>query len=261
MTSTTPRPRGVVITGASSGIGAALARACAARGDRLVLLGRDRERLDAVRASLPVDSTGLIADVGDLAAMRAAADDIRHHSGTPDVVIASAGVSIGTLAGDGDDLLALERVLRTNVLGIAASFQPFVAAMRERGSGTLAGIASVAGLRGLPGAGAYSASKAAAIALLESMRVELHGSGVRVVTLAPGYIDTPMTRVNPYPMPFLMDVDKAASKRLSLIDRQRSFAIVPWQMGVAGRLMRLLPDSVHDRLFAHAGRKPRGLPL
>ena len=226
-----------------------------------MLLGRDRARLEAVLASLATEATGLIADVGDLTAMRTVAGEIREQIGTPDLVIANAGVSVGTLAGEADDLIALERVLRTNVLGMAATFQPFVAAMRARGSGTLAGIASVAGLRGLPGAGAYSASKAAAIALLESMRVELHGSGVHVVTLAPGYIDTPMTRVNRYPMPFLMDADDAAARLLAQIDRQRRFAVVPWQMGVAARLMRLLPNVVYDRLSSRAGRKPRGLPL
>lgn len=253
--------RTVVITGASSGIGAALARACGARGDRLALLGRDRQRLDAVQAALPSDSIGLTADVGDLVALRAAADEILNRFGTPDVVIASAGVSVGTLVDEADDLAALDRVLRTNVLGMAASFQPFVAGMRARGSGTLAGIASVAGLRGLPGAGAYSASKAATIALLESMRVELHGSGVRVVTLAPGYIDTPMTRVNRYPMPFLMDADEAAERMCRAIDRQTRYCVIPWQMGIVAKLLRLLPNPVFDRLFERAGRKPRGLPL
>jgi len=126
----------------------------------------------------------------------AAAADFMARRGVPDVVIANAGVSVGTLTEEAGDLAAFERVLRTNVLGMVATFQPFVAPLRARGQGRLVGIASVAGIRGLPGAGAYSASKAAAIAYLESLRVELHGSGVRVVTIAPGYIETPMTAVN-----------------------------------------------------------------
>lgn len=181
--------------------------------------------------------------------------------GVPDIVIANAGVSVGTLTEHAEDLPAFERVLRTNVLGMVASFQPFVAPMRGRGSGRLAGIASVAGIRGLPGAGAYSASKAAAIAYLESLRVELRGSGVRVVTLAPGYIDTPMTAVNRYPMPFLLPADEAVRRMARVIARGASYAVVPWQMGLAARALRVLPNAVFDALFARAGRKPRGLPL
>jgi NAD(P)-dependent dehydrogenase (short-subunit alcohol dehydrogenase family) len=131
-----------------------------------------------------------------VSAVQACVEDFMARHGVPDVVIANAGVSAGTSGGEGEDLAVLERILRTNVVGLAASLQPFVAPMRARGAGILAGIASVAGFRGLPGAGAYSASKAAAIAWLESLRVELTGSGVAVVTLCPGYIDTPMTRVN-----------------------------------------------------------------
>ncbi|MCB1957007.1 MAG: SDR family oxidoreductase [Rhodocyclaceae bacterium] len=252
--------RRVVITGASSGIGAALARAYARRGARLFLIGRNHERLTAVAASAGGDARCLTADVGDVAAMQACAEQILE-DGTPDIVIANAGVSVGTLAGDRHDLAALSRVMQTNVIGLAASLQPFVAPMRARGRGTLVGIASVAGIRGLPGSGAYSASKAAAIALLESMRAELRSDGIRVVTIAPGYIDTPMTRVNRYPMPFLMQADTAAEKMLRAIERQRSYCVIPWQMGLVAKLLRLLPNPLFDRLFARAGRKPRHLPL
>jgi short-subunit dehydrogenase len=119
----------------------------------------------------------------------------------------------------------------------------------------------VAGVRGLPGAGAYSASKAAAIAYLESLRVELHGSGVRVVTVCPGYVATPMTAVNDYPMPFLLPADEAARRIARVIERGAGYAVVPWQMAIAARLLRLLPNAVYDRLFARAGRKPRGLTV
>jgi len=252
--------RRVVITGASSGIGAALARAFDRRGDRLVLIGRNRDRLEAVASSLAGQPDIFQADVGDIAAMQAIATTILE-GGTPDIVIANAGVSVGTLAGDRGDLTALARVMQTNVIGLAASLQPFVDAMRARGGGTLAGIASVAGIRGLPGSGAYSASKSAAITLLESMRAELKPCGIRVVTIAPGYIDTPMTRVNRYPMPFLMQADTAAEKMLRAIERQRSYCVIPWQMGLVAKLLRLLPNPLFDRLFARAGRKPRHLPL
>lgn len=200
-------------------------------------------------------------DVGDAAALGDAARDFIARFGPPDVVIANAGVSVGTLTEMADDLNAFERVLRTNVLGMVATFQPFVAPLRASGQGRLVGIASVAGIRGLPGAGAYSASKAAVIAYLESLRVELHGTGVKVVTIAPGYIETPMTSVNTYPMPFLLPADQAAVRFARAIEAGVSYTVIPWQMGVVGKLLRLLPNPLFDRLFARAGRKPRGLPL
>jgi len=176
----------------------------------------------------------------------------------PDIVIANAGVSVGTLTEESDDLPAFRRVFDTNVLGMVHTFQPFVAAMRAAQRGRLVGIASVAGIRGLPGAGAYSASKAAAIAYLESLRVELRGSGVKVVTLAPGYIATPMTAKNPYPMPFLMPLDKAVASMARHIERGSRFAVMPWPMGIVAALLKILPRPLYDLLFARAGRKPRG---
>ena len=251
----------VFITGASSGIGAALARQYAARGAVLGLVARRRGALLALVAGLPGEHVIYTADVADGEALRAAAADFEARFGTPDVVIANAGVSVGTLTEEAGDLRAFERVLRTNVLGMVATFQPFVAAMRARGRGRLVGIASVAGIRGLPGAGAYSASKAATIAYLESLRVELHGSGVRVVTIAPGYIETPMTAVNRYPMPFMLPVDEAARRFVRAIDRGTRYTVIPWQMGVVAKLLRLLPDFLFDFAFSRAGRKPRGLDL
>jgi short-subunit dehydrogenase len=143
------------------------------------------------------------------------------------------------------------------VIGVANTFQPFIAPMRAAGAGVLVGIASVAGYRGLPGGSAYSASKAAAIAYLESLRVELHGSGVSVVTVSPGYIATAMTARNPYRMPFILSADRAASKIARLIERRRSYTVIPWQMAIVARVMRLLPNPLYDRLFARAPRKPR----
>jgi short-subunit dehydrogenase len=133
--------------------------------------------------------------------------------------------------------------------------------MRAAGRGTLAGIASVAGFRGLPGAGAYSASKAAAISWLESLRTELAGSGVAVVTICPGYVDTPMTRVNRYRMPFLLGAEEAARRIARAIERRERFTVIPWQMALAGRVLRWLPPWLYDRLMRNAPRKPRNLPL
>ena len=142
-------------------------------------------------------------------------------------------------------------------MGIVNAFQPFVAAMRAARRGALVGIASVAGFRGLPGSGAYSASKAAAIAYLESLRVELHGSGVAVVTVCPGYVATPMTAKNPYRMPFLIEPDAAARSIARAIAARRRFCVVPWPMAIAARALALVPRPLYDRMLANAPRKPR----
>lgn len=256
------QPLRVFISGASSGIGAALAGHYAAQGAVLGLAARRAEQLAGLQAELAA-SAGAIAcyplDVTDAAALAAAAEDFIGRFGAPDVVIANAGISVGTLTGMAEDLAAIRRVFEVNVYGLAATLSPFVAAMRAAGSGRLVGIASVAGIRGLPGAGAYSASKAAAIAYLESLRLELRGSGVKVVTIAPGYIATPMTAINPYPMPFLLPAEVAAARFARTIARGTSYTVIPWQMGIVAKLLRLLPNWLYDRLFAKAPRKPRGL--
>jgi len=189
--------------------------------------------------------------------MKQAATEIITRGGCPDVVIANAGVSVGTLTEYDEDIDAFQRVMDINVLGMIKLFQPFVAAMRAAGKGTLVGIASVAGFRGLPGAGAYSASKAAAITYLESLRVELRGSGVSVVTICPGYVKTPMTAINPYAMPFILDADDAAYRFARAITKKKAFAVIPWQMNLVGYLLNWMPRGVYDRLFVNAPRKPR----
>lgn len=248
----------VFLTGASSGLGEALARHYAAGGAALGLFARRGDALQTLAASLPGSMIHAYAgDVRDAAVLRAAAADFMQRHGTPDVVVANAGVSRGTLTEHAEDMAAFRAVFDTNVLGMVHTFQPFVAPMRERGSGVLCGIASVAGFRGLPGAGAYSASKAAAITYLESLRVELAPSRVAVVTVCPGYVATPMTARNPYRMPFLMRPEAAASRIARAIERRRRFYVLPWPMAWVGRGLRLLPRALYDRAFARAPRKPR----
>lgn len=224
----------------------------------LGLAARRADSLAALAAAVGASCHCYSLDVADAAALAAAAEDFVAKEGPPDIVIANAGVSVGTLTQEAEDLPAFRRVFDTNVMGMVHTFQPFVAPLVAAGGGRLVGIASVAGIRGLPGAGAYSASKAAAIAYLESLRVELRGSGVTVVTLAPGYIATPMTEKNPYPMPFLMPADKAARSMARAIERGARFAVMPWQMGLVAQALKVLPRPLYDLLFARAGRKPRG---
>ena len=247
----------VFITGASTGLGKALALHYAKHGATLGLAARNASALESLAASLCTPSHVYALDVRDASALQDAAADFLARCGGADVVIANAGISVGTDASLGEDLDVFREILDVNVSGMANTLQPFVESMRRAGAGTLAGIASVAGYRGLPGAGAYSASKAAAIAYLEALRVELHGTGVRVVTISPGYIETPMTAVNPYRMPFLMSADDAAAKIARLVERGRSYAVIPWQMAIVARVLRALPNAVYDRVFAKAPRKPR----
>ena len=248
----------VVISGASSGIGLALARHYLERGASVAAFARRGELLQSLAAEFPDQVFCYALDVRDAVAIQNAAQDFMSHVGVPDIVIANAGVSRGTLTEYVEDEDVFQNVMDINVLGMVKTFQPFLRAMRDTGQGTLVGIASVAGFRGLPGSGAYSASKAAAISYLESLRVELYDRGVNVVTLCPGYIKTPMTDLNPYPMPFILDADVAARRMARVIASGTSFAVVPWQMGIIGWIMKRMPNWVYDRLFANAPHKPRG---
>jgi short-subunit dehydrogenase len=177
--------------------------------------------------------------------------------GVPDVVVASAGISIGMDTAMPEDIAVMAQTFATNNIGTAATFHPFIQAMVQRGSGVLVGIGSVAGIRGLPGHGAYCASKAAVMAYCESLRGELRASGVKVVAICPGYIDTPLTQKNSYSMPFLMQPEAFAETAFTAIEAGASYRVIPWQMGVVAKLMRLLPNSVFDKLLVGRARKPR----
>lgn len=251
----------VFITGASSGIGAALARRYAGPDSVVGLCARRKDLLEGLARSLPGQAPIYPLDVTDSAALGRAAQDFVSRFGAPDIVIANAGVSVGTAADDLHGTAKLARVLEINVVGLAASLAAFAPAMRAARSGTLVGIASAAGFRGLPGAGAYSASKSAVITWLESLRVELAGSGVSVVTICPGFIDTPMTQANLYRMPFLISADEAAARFARAIAEKRRLVVIPWQMALAIMLVRALPACLYDRVFARAPRKQRELPL
>ena len=253
----TVRPLRVVITGASSGIGAALAQRYAREGAIVGLIARREVALREVAATLDATHAVYACDVRDAGAMRAAAADFIARHGCPHVVIANAGVSYGTLTELPEDYEAFRAVMDINVGGLVTTFQPFIEPMRAARGGTLVGIASVAGYRGLPGAEAYCASKAAAISYLESLRVRLSTSGIRVLTISPGYIDTPLTRGNPYPMPFLLTAQAAAEKMVRAIDSGSSYTVLPWQMAILARLLRLVPNRLYDRVLARAPHKPR----
>jgi len=248
------------VTGASSGIGQALALRFYRAGYRLALVARRAAELQAWAQAQGLDTTRYAvygADVCDIESITGAGRACIAAQGLPDVVIANAGISIGIDTAVLGDIEVMRRVYETNNIGMAATFQPFVTAMRARRSGTLVGIASVAGIRGLPGHGAYCSSKAAVISYCETLRGELRDAGVKVVTLAPGYVATPLTAKNRYSMPFLMQPEAFADKSFAAITGGVSYRVIPWQMGLVAKLMRLLPDALFDRVLAGRPRKQR----
>jgi short-subunit dehydrogenase len=250
----------VFITGASSGIGQALAMRFYSAGYRLALAAR---RTAEVQAWAEANAIGAgryqvySADVSDIDSIVAAGQACIAAQGVPDVVVANAGISVGMDTGVRADLEVMAQTFATNNIGVAATFHPFMAGMAARGTGTLVGIGSVAGIRGLPGHGAYCASKAAVIAYCESLRGELRPSGVKVVTICPGYIDTPLTRENRYAMPFLMKAEAFADKAFAAIHAGHSYRVIPWQMGVVAKLLRLLPNTLFDKALSGRARKHR----
>lgn len=252
----------VFITGASSGIGQALALHYYRAGWRLALQARRTQVVADWAAAQGLDPTRWAvygADVVDFDAMAAAAARCIAEQGLPDTVIASAGVSIGVDTALAEDIPVFKQVLDTNLYGTATSFQPFIAGMLKRGSGRLVGVASVAAIRGLAGHGAYCASKAGVVSYCEALRLECKPQGVQVVTIVPGYVATPLTAVNSYSMPFLMQAEDFAAQAFKAIEAGVSYRVIPWQMGVAAKLMRLLPNRLYDKLFSGRGRKPRAI--
>lgn len=244
-------PQRVFITGGTKGLGAALARYYADRGALVGITSRDSS------LAAPPGVTLYHADVRDPISMERVANVFLAQLGVPDIVIANAGISVGTLAEAREDLAVFEEVMDVNLFGALRTFQPFIAPMRDAGTGVLVGISSVAAVRGLPGASAYSASKASLLLVLESLRVELRGTGVRTVGICPGYIRTAMTADNAYPMPFMMDADDAAARIARGIVSGRNRITVPWQMAWVSAVLRSLPDTIYDFAFARAGRKAR----
>ena len=250
----------VFITGASSGIGQALALKFYQAGYRLALTARRTSEVKSWAESINMDARSYeiySADVSDTGSIIAAGQACMASQGVPDVVIANAGISIGMDSAIHADLDVMARTFATNNIGLAATFHPFISAMTQRGTGALVGIGSVAGIRGLPGHGAYCASKAAVIAYCESLRGELKASGVKVVTICPGYIDTPLTQKNRYAMPFLMPPEAFADQAFATIEAGSSYRVIPWQMGVVAKLLRLLPNALFDKALTGRARKSR----
>ena len=248
-----------VITGACGGLGQALARALIAGGARVALVGLNRATLDALVALAPERCRAYTPDVSEPAAMAAMAADWLQHMGPPDLVVANAGVAGGFDTAVPDDLPVLRRMLEINLLGVACTFSPFLAALRGSAAARTAfvGVASIAGWRGMPGNGAYCASKAGLIAYLQSLRAELRPTRLTVHTVSPGYLRTALTAGNRFAMPGLLEPEEAARRLLAGVAAGREHIVLPRRIGWLSRALGLLPAAWHDRLLLRQPRKPR----
>lgn len=241
----------VVITGGSSGIGAELARIYAQRGSRVALLARRTERLAEVAADVQrLGGTALVitCDVTDKKSVFDAVAQVLEQWGQIDLAIANAGVAKPVRA-TAFVLEDVEFVMATNFNGMINLFAAVMPGMLARKSGHFVGVASVAGLRGMPRFSAYSASKAAMQTFLEASRAELAPHGVAVTTVNPGFIATEMTAANRYKMPFLMKVEPAARVIAAGIDRRARVVQFPFATSTMMRLVRLIPDALFDRMM------------
>lgn len=243
-----------IITGASSGIGLALARELSRRGWELALLARRGELLDEAVRELKTRAVATVCDVTDGASVREAVRRAETELGAFDLAVANAGISIPSHATK-FNVADAEQIIRVNVLGMLYLFDAVIPSMIERRSGRFAGIASLAGLRGLPTGATYSASKAAMQAFLEASRIELAPYDVGVTIVNPGFVVTPLTEKNRFRMPFVMQADEAARVIADGLEAGKRVVEFPRPTSLLMRFMRLVPDAMYDRLTVRYARR------
>ena len=247
-----------IITGASSGIGLTLARELARRGYSLALLARRTELLDELARELGGRGTQTVALSCDVTELQQVRDAVKRAAetlgGSFDLAVANAGLSIPGHATK-FNVAEAEQIMRVNYFGMLYLFDAVIPSMIERRSGRFAGVASIAGLRGLPSAGPYSASKAAMQAFLEAARIELAPYDVGVTTINPGFIATAMTEKNRFHMPFLMNADEAAAIMADGLESGARLVEFPKPMSLLTRTMRLIPDAIYEAIMVPEAKR------
>jgi short-subunit dehydrogenase len=239
-----------VITGASSGIGHALTRALAAQGCKVGLVARRAEHLAALATTIEHTggtATWAAADVADRGQTLAAIGELAGRLGPVDLLVANAGVGAPTVVEPALNTADVEKMFRVNVLGVVYSIEAVLPAMLQRRRGHIAAVSSVAGYKGLPGEWGYSASKAAVINLMEGLRIQLRDLGIAVTTICPGFVKTPMTEVNQFHMPFVLEADEAARRILRALARRKKVYNFPLPMSLFMKLTRWAPDWLMAR--------------
>lgn len=255
-------PKSILITGASSGIGEALAIDYAAPGVFLALTGRDAARTEAVAAACRARGADVLAEIVGAEDAAAMPDFVaRAHARRPlDLVIANAGISAGS-GGKGESAAQARRIFDVNVQGVVNTVAPAIELMLAKPStgaaprGQIAIVASLAGYRGFPGAPAYCASKAAVKVWGEGLRGELHAHGIEVTVVCPGYVRTRMTEGNTFPMPLLMDADRAVRIIRRGLERNKARIAFPWRLAFLVNLIASLPPAWTDPLFRRLPKK------
>ena len=244
--------RVAVITGASSGIGWELARQLAADGARVGLVARRREPLESLAALIRTAGGVAVvqpADVAERAQIERAVAGIAAEFGPVDLLIANAGVGMPTLL-EPVNVADVEAMIRVNVLGVVYAFAAVLPEMLRRGCGHLAAVSSLGGYLGLPGESGYCASKAAVNVYLDGLRIHLRGRGVKVTTLSPGFVTTPMTAANTFWMPGLLSAEQAARRMLAALRRGKSVYRFPWITRFFMRLLKAMPDWMVAKIMA-----------
>ncbi len=247
-----------VVTGASSGIGWSLAKVLAAAGARVGLVARRREELDRLAKEVAASGGTAFAapaDVGDRGQVVAAIHAVAAALGPVDLLVANAGVGAPTLL-EPFNVAEMEKMFRVNTLGVVYAIEAVLPEMLRRGRGHLAAVSSLAAYKGLPGEAAYCASKAAVNSFLEGLRIQLRGRGVAVTTICPGFVKTPMTSVNDFAMPFVLEADEAARRIAGALRRRVKVYNFPWQTALLMKLTRWLPDWAMARTMSRYNENP-----
>ncbi|MDF1562471.1 MAG: SDR family NAD(P)-dependent oxidoreductase [Deltaproteobacteria bacterium] len=237
-----------LITGASSGLGAGLAHRFAQKGTRVFALARREDKLAELREASGEKIEPVVLDVSDTDALVAKIRELDAACGGLDLIIANAGVGKTKKASRIDWENWVEPTLRVNVLGAIATLTAVLPRMVEERRGHLVGVSSIAAIRGLPGSGAYSASKAALSTYLETLRVDLKSKGITVTTLEPGFVKTPLTEGGKQPMPFLMELEPALDAMMNAIEKKKGHLAFPWTLASAAGMGRMIPRSLYSLL-------------